>query len=71
LRTAAERLCKHHASIILRLAAAQLYEAIVMRFAAAVAAGLCFRSRILPELVIEYRQHFRDLPIVWLVTPRT
>jgi hypothetical protein len=53
------------------LAAAQLYEAIVIRFAAAVAARLCFRSRILPELVIEYRQHFRDLPIVWLVTPRT
>jgi hypothetical protein len=63
LRTAAERLCKHHASIILRLAAAQLYEPNVIRFVAAVAAQLCFRSRILPELVSDYGLHFRDLPI--------
>src|SRR5204862_3567147 len=66
-----KRCCKRHASIILRLAAAQLYERIVTRFVASVAAGLCFPCRVVPKFIAEYRLHFSDLPIGWLRAPRT
>jgi hypothetical protein len=49
----------------------KLCEVIVTRFAPTVAAKLCFPGRILPKLLTDYRQHFKDLPNSWLAPPRT